>query len=279
MRDFFRLSILLPLLVMTTPAKSDVLLLIHDYLSNHTTWLQSNVVEILLSEGWSESGLYQIRPDGKAQLYIDTKKKNKQADADKMMFIVDLPSEAPILVQSDFIANIVKDITQRHPDEDIILVGHSAGGVASRASVVRHKLENVTRIITIASPHLGTDIADAARDVSSLMGPATMLPGMFGGDIARTSKRSEQLYADLSPENKGNFLNWLNQQPHPSIIWDSIIHTGQNDSGNDSYVAAGSQDMNNVKALKDRSSINPVTTEHELSYVDGLILKKLLANE
>jgi alpha-beta hydrolase superfamily lysophospholipase len=53
----------------------------------------------------------------------------------------------------------VNTITVQYPDESIILAGHSAGGLAARAALVRHDLKNANRLVSIASPHMGTDMA------------------------------------------------------------------------------------------------------------------------
>ena len=192
--------------------------------------------------------------------------------------MVDLPSEAPLLLQSDLIANVVKAITANYPDQSITLVGHSAGGLAARAALVRHKLESVDRLISIASPHSGSDMAEKALDISSLTGPASLLPGMFGGDIARTTQRSQQLYSDLARPRQGNLLAWLNWQTHPDINWDSVIHTGLNGGGHDSLITAYSQDMNYVYSLQGRSTVHPIRAEHGLNPTDALILKGILGS-
>jgi len=170
----------------------------------------------------------------------------------------------------------VEDITAKYEDESIILVGHSAGGLAARAALVRHDLKSVDRLVSIASPHLGSDLAEKALDVSSFTGPATMLPGMFGGDIARTTQRSQQLYADLARPRQGNLLGWLNGQTHPDINWDSIIHTGLNSNGHDSVVAAYSQDMNYIYSLRGQSTVYPIQAEHGLNPTDAIVLKEIL---
>jgi len=234
--------------------------------------MQSGVVQTLESDGWRLAGMYSAHPNGQVTLHSN----DLLEDEDRRILIVDLPSEAPLLLQADLIANVVGDISSKYEDESIILVGHSAGGLAARAALVRHDLKSVNRLVSIASPHMGTDMAEKALDVSSFTGPATMLPGMFGGDIARTTQRSQQLYADLARPRQGNLLDWLNGQTHPDISWDSIIHTGLNSNGHDSVVAAYSQDMNYVYSLQGRSTVHPIRAEHGLNPTDAIILKDIL---
>jgi len=272
MRFLTQRLIILGALLASSSAYSDVVLLIHGYLSNSSVWMQSGVVQTLEADGWKMAGMYSTHPNG--QVYL--RSNNLPADEDRRIMILDLPSEAPLLLQSDLIANVVMAITDKYQDEPIILVGHSAGGLAARAALVRHKLNSVDRLISIASPHSGSNMAERALDISSFTGPASMLPGMFGGDIARTTQRSQQLYSDLARPRQGNLLDWLNRQAHPDINWDSVIHTGINGDGHDSLVAAYSQDMNYVYSLRDRSSVHPIRAEHSLNPTDALILKKIL---
>ncbi len=268
-----QLIFVITLMMSSITSKADTVLLIHGYLSDTNTWSASGVIQKLQSSGWQHTGAYLVYADGRLFL-----KDLKASHGDKNMLVVDLPSEAPILLQSDLLAKVVNAIGDKYPDEKITLVGHSAGGVVARTALVRHVLKNVIRLISIASPHLGSDMAETALDVSTFSGPATMLPGFMGGDIARTNQRSKQFYADLSRPRQGNFLDWLNQQVHPKIIWDSIIHNGQSNEGYDSYVAAYSQDMNQVAALKGLSSIQSIALEHELSPLDAQLLSELLAD-
>ncbi len=271
-RLFTRFLLIFSTLIVSTPAHSEVLLLIHGYLSNSSVWLHSGVIGTLKADGWKHGGMYSVHPNG--QVFLNAN--NLSSSEDRQLMILDLPSEAPLLMQSDLIANVVNAISARLPEERLTLVGHSAGGLAARTALVRHDLKNVTRLISIASPHLGTDMAEKALDVSSISGPATMLPDMFGGGIARTAQRSQHLYADLSRPRLGNLLDWLNKQPHPDIKWDSIVHTGINNSGYDSFVAAYSQDMNQILALRGKSTVLPIQVEHGLNPTDAIILKKLL---
>jgi len=272
MRFLTRRLFILGALLASSAAHSDVVLLIHGYLSNSSVWMQSGVVQTLESDGWRLAGMYSAHPNGQVYLHSN----DLLEDEDRRIFIVDLPSEAPLLLQSDLIANVVEAITAKYEDEQIILVGHSAGGLAARAALVRHDLESVDRLVSIASPHMGSDLAEKALDVSSFTGPATMLPGMFGGDIARTTQRSQQLYSDLARPRRGNLLDWLNGQTHPDISWDSIIHTGLDSNGHDSVVAAYSQDMNYVYSLRGQSNVYPIRAEHGLNPTDAIVLKEIL---
>ena len=267
-----RFLLIFSTLIVSFPAHSEVVLLIHGYLSNSSVWLHSGVINTLESDGWKHGGMYSVHPNG--QVFLNTN--NLSEKENRQLMILDLPSEAPLLQQSDLIANVVNAIGERLPEQQLTLVGHSAGGLAARTALVRHDLKNVARLISIASPHLGTDMAEKALDISSLSGPATMLPDMFGGGLARTAQRSQHLYADLSRPRLGNLLDWLNKQPHPDIKWDSIVHTGINNSGYDSFVAAYSQDMNQILALRGKSTVLPLQVEHGLNPTDAIVLKKLL---
>lgn len=254
-------------------ASSESVLLIHGYLSGSGTWSNSGVVAALEADGWQQAGAYAGSPNGRVMLRsIAVVGEDK-----RRILLIDLPSEAPVLLQADLIARAAQDIAQRHPDERITLVGHSAGGVAARAALVRYRLKKVARLITIASPHSGTQQAEKALGLSRLAAPMTMMPGMFGGDIARTAQRSQHLYSDLARPQRGNLLGWLNTQQHPDIDWVSIIHTGRNGNGSDTVVDAWSQDMNRVPKLAGHSSVQVIRADHALNPGDAAVLRQLLS--
>ena len=185
------------------------------------------------------------------------------------MYVVDLPSEAPVIVQSDFLLNMLNTIRQKRPDESIIIVGHSAGGVVARMSLIRGGAENVTTLITIASPHVGTTRANQALDATNESGPFGMVKNLFGGSDYNTLKRSRGLLFDLTQPYPGNMLYWLNNQKHPDIKYISVIRLNEVGFAGDDLVPGYSQDMNNVIALRGRSSVITTSVGHTLVAQDA----------
>jgi hypothetical protein len=118
---------------------------------------------------------------------------------------------------------------------------------------VKYGKGNVDSLITIASPHLGTPMAEIAMLASD--SPLGMLMQDLGDP---TLRRSRGLFKDLITARQGSFLGWLNQQVHPSLAYYSIVRVAapvdlQRYDQADLVVPAYFQDMNNVQALKGRS--------------------------
>ncbi len=93
-----------------------------------------------------------------------------------------------------------------------------------------------------------------------------------------TLNRSQALYGDLVRERPGSLLFWLNRQAHPPATYVSIVR--QDDSlfglGGDLVVAARSQDMNQVYALRGRAWAIRTSGGHGLQASDGELLLRIL---
>jgi len=75
-------------------ARADVLVLIHGYLGGAYSWDQSGVTAALQQHEWQPAGIYVAGPGG-VQLLPAAGMQGK-----RKIYAVDLPSEAPVLVQS-----------------------------------------------------------------------------------------------------------------------------------------------------------------------------------
>ncbi len=251
--------------------RADVLLLVHGYLGGAYSWDESGVTAVLQQHDWQRAGVYVAGPGG-VQLIPAA-----GIQARHKLYAVDLPSEAPVLVQVYQLHEILRAISRVHKDEPVILVGHSAGGVVARAALVQGKYDNVKALITIASPHLGTSRAEQALDATDIPFPISMVTDFFGGGAYHTAMRSRGLYVDLVRPQPGTLLYWLNAQAHPDIKYFSIVR-GESPAGwGDYIVPTYSQDMNNVVALRGRSSLINVPVSHGLEPVDGATIVQLLS--
>jgi triacylglycerol lipase len=256
-------AILFISLFICTPSHADVMLLIHGYLGDATSWEESGINDELHQQDWQRAGMFRGTPQG-PQLYV-----TENTDTKNSVYVATLPSGAPVMVQADALKSIIDTIQLNHADEKIILVGHSAGGVIARMTLIRHQLKNIKALITIASPHIGTGRADQALDITANHGPFNMVKSFVGGSDYNALKHSRGLMVDLRHPQPGNMLYWLNSQPHPAIHYGSIIRLNNDGAQGDYYVPGFSQNMNNVPALQGKSSTFMASNDHFLTRQDA----------
>lgn len=246
-----------------TTIQADVLVLVHGYLAGAETWELSGINRVLEENDWKRGGLFTLTPSGPQLL------ETKDTTAVNKVYVVDLPSDAPVIVQSDLFIGMLNTIRQRQPGEALIIVGHSAGGVVARMSLVRGSTENVTALITIASPHAGTTRAEQAINATNESGPFGIVKSVFGGTGYDTLKHSRGLLFDLTRPYPGNMLYWLNSQKHPDIHYYSVVRLNPVGFAGDDLVPGYSQDMNNVPALQSHSSVITTPSGHTLVTQDA----------
>ncbi len=256
-------------LSLAVPVRADGLLLVHGYFSGVETWTEQGVIDTLATAGWRSGGQLVATPTGLKRLWRPGKR------PEKGLYPVDLPSEAPIALQAKLLAEMMRAVAKRHADERLILVGHSAGGVVARLAMVQNAQPTVHTLITIASPHLGTDKAEMAGMLAN--SPLSMVTPFFSG--ADTLNRSGRLYSDLVRERPGSFLHWLNRQPHPQGRYVGIIRKESFAFAGDNTVPDWSQDLGRVAALQGRTEAVHSGGGHELNDGDGALILKILAGD
>ena len=252
----------LMLLLASTTASADSVVLIHGYLSSAATWHRNGIVAMLQQNGWPFAGHFGplgFEPNSVGQM------------APNRTYTVDIPWSHPVAFQADVLNSFLRQIAARHPGEKIILVGHSAGGIAARMALVRGTVPEVSALITIASPHVGTPLAATALRKTDDWGPFSIVKGFFGGKLYHTVRRSRGALVDLLPPSTWNMLGWLNRQPHPDILYFSVVR-----SHGDRVVPPFSEDMNQVPALAGRSHLILSSSDHELTPMDGAIILDIL---
>jgi len=259
---FRRLLSTLALLLASATVNADSLVLIHGYMSSAQTWHRSGIVSILRQNGWPLAG--HFGPRGFQPF------PHVEANGNRV-YTVDIPWAHPIEFQADVLNGFLRQIAALHPAEKIILAGHSAGGIAGRAALIRDPIPQINALITIASPHVGTPLAAKALKKTSGSGPFGVVKGLFGGNLYHTVRRSRGVLVDLLPPSRRNLLGWLNQQPHPAIHYFSVVR-----SNGDRVVPPFSGDMNQVPVLAGRSYLILSNSSHELSPTDGVIILDIL---
>lgn len=244
--------------------QAETLVLIPGYLGDGDGWRDSGVTQVLQGDGWVDAGSLAAR-----QGWVQGR--GGGPDGGRRFYTLSLESEAPLLYQEQQLAAMAELLQRRHPGETLVLVGHSAGGVLGRLFMVRHPDTPVLALISIASPHLGTDSAELGLMAGH--SPLSWISGLLG---AETLNRSQGLYFDLARERPGNLLYWLNRQPHPKAYYVSVVRTASLPLFGDMLVPAESQDMNRVYALYGRAVRLESGGGHGLDQGDGELLLRIL---
>lgn len=246
-------------------ARAETIVLIHGYLASPANWRASGVASVLVAEGWRDGGHLAMTSAGALA---------PPPVAGKRFVTLDLPTEAPIGEQARLLNLHVAALKARSPEEKIVLVGHSAGGVAARMAMVVSRDTAVKGLVTIASPHLGSGLASTASAVSN--SPLGWAAPLFG---AGTLRRSGRLYRDLGEEGPWNLVGWLNRQPHPQAHYVSIIRSadGTPISG-DRVAEAWRQDLRFVPALGARAKGVVTPAGHGLVPADGKLIADIVAS-
>ncbi len=257
------------LLTMSIGAQAQSIILVQGYLGSANSWRGSGVTATLQQAGWADSGHMRSVARGGILHY------GPRPAGSKRFFTIDLVTEAPIGAQSALLTHYIAFARRLYPKQPIIIIAHSAGGIVARYAMVTNRTLAVSALITIASPHLGAQIAQLGSAIAD--SPLGWVAPMMG---VGTINRSRKLYRELSPERPGNLLGWLNRQPHPPAQYISVIRVKniRNPAQGDNLVHGWSQDMNAVPALrgKARSLFSP--GNHDLHPSDGRLLANILAN-
>jgi pimeloyl-ACP methyl ester carboxylesterase len=271
MRTFINILVFLFISITGFNARADVLVLVHGYLASADSWEVTGINSLLDANGWKRGGLISSAPVTAAPVLVGPGK-----DAANKVYVVDLPAEAPIIVQTDQFLAMLATIQALHPDESLVIVGHSAGGIVARTALVRGNNHKVKALITIASPHVGTTLANRALKATDESGIFGGLKSFFGGSGYDTLRRSRGLLFDLAHPYPGSLLYWLNAQQHPDIKYVSVVRLDPVGFAGDELVPGYSQDMNNIPAIQGKSSVIITPAGHTLVADDGTMLLQIL---
>ncbi|MCF6199301.1 MAG: alpha/beta hydrolase [Hyphomicrobiaceae bacterium] len=261
------LILILSLLVLAQkPVLADTMLLVPGYLGSAHSWRGTGITHGLQRWGWRDAG------------HLTTGRRDvigprRVIGGKKRFYTIDIPTEAPLVVQADLIARYSALAQRRHPKDRLILVGHSAGGVAARLAIVRNGRLKIHALLTIASPHLGSRLADYGSSVAN--SPLSWFAPFMG---AGTINRSRTLYRDLGREGPHNILGWLNRTPHPKAVYISVIRTTDGNPADGDDISVGwRQDMNMVPALRGQAKTYYSHGAHGLRPADAALINAILS--
>ncbi len=248
-----------------TGAQAEALIMVQGYLSKGHSWRESGITQTLQQHGWQDGGQLTAR-------YGQVRSSRPDARGPRRFYTLALHSGASLGVQVRELAGYVDFIRNRHPGESLLLVGHSAGGVLGRLYMVQHPEAGISVLISIASPHLGTESAELG--LMAGQSPLGFFSQFLGPNDALN--RSQGLYYDLVRERPGTLLYWLNHQPHPPARYVSIVRSSDLSWVGDLVVPEWSQDLNQVYALRGRARTIPSAGGHALEAEDGRRLIRIL---
>ena len=285
-RFFYRLTMAALLFGINT-ACADIALLVHGFESNAATWQHSGINAYLHQQGWQFQGVLNDRGNSVVLQPSGLYHSPVVSASGQKLYSVNLASRAPIAYQSYQLVRMIDWLNRVHPGEPVYLIGHSAGGLVARYTLVRlyqqqkrHQPGQVAGLLTIASPHLGTFRAiqaiDAIDEPSFCPGPGwRFLQSVFADDEYDVLRKSQDLLHELYPAQANNLLLWLNRQAHPDIAYFSVVRTNGFVQG-DILVPGYSQDMNNVPALHRQSITVNSHNGHFLTPQDALTIHSVL---
>ncbi len=260
-----RLLIVFGLIILSLshPLKADILLLIHGFQSDMSTWQRAGIIDVLEQHGWQKTDYLMATRQGIVP--FQTPEKITQ----KKIVNLQLSSTVQLRYQANMVTAALHHLADVYPDDKVIIVGHSLGGLTARLSLVKNGEFQVKALITIASPHLGTDLARLGMQELDSNIISRWMKRVFGGGKFQMLEKSAPVLYDILPEYPGNMLHALNRQPHPSIHYFSVVRSFKNGRLGDVIVPGYSQDMHSVNTIRRASQRILQGHSHELSRQDG----------
>ena len=273
-------SILIPIfLLLSAPIHASVTLLVHGWAADADTWLHSGVMQILVQKSQaSDQGVLSASPIGVRHYPSPFA---VSSNSEHHIYRAALLAEAPLPIQSEQLKAQIRYLQQRHPRKKISIVAHSAGGLVARMAITGPSPVEINRLITIATPHLGTPRAIDGIDVIESKpffcpGPGiNMAKSFFGGSSYDYLDNSLPLLYELAPPIPGSLIDALNRRSHPDIEYHALIRS----LSGDSIVPVISQDMNRVPPLRGRVTLHSSGGGHSLHPADGEILAQILVSK
>ena len=247
-------------------AHAEAVLLVQGFLADGSTWRQHGIVSHLEGDGWVDGGHLRIDADG-----VFSNRAPKSGA--RMVYTVALPTQLPLATQLPVFERYVQFVAARHAGESLTLVGHSAGGLLGRYFMVENPEAGVSALITIATPHLGTESALFGADLANH--PITELLASLGAPEIADMRG---LLDELAPAKPGRFLYWLNHQPHPPAKYISLLRRASPVAWFDTLlIPVHHQDMASIPGLRPWTTSIQTGQSHELERGDGKRIATILA--
>jgi pimeloyl-ACP methyl ester carboxylesterase len=184
-----------------------------------------------------------------------------------------LSNQASLKKQGVALADAIQKVCQANSTDKVILICHSMGGLAARQYVQNNNDHHVAKIITVSTPHLGSNSSDisswlieqwkgldlnsdAVRDLR-----ATMTKVYFGNDLP------DPPYGDY-PDNAITLFGGTENRPWEDFIWYSYDFDGDG-SENESDTILG---LNIDSAWPSDLSMSCILAAIDGFWTDGVVL-------
>lgn len=247
-------------------SKAEILLLVHGFQSDMFTWQRAGIITVLEQHGWQKTDYLIAANKGIVPLHTPEK------IPEKKIVSLQLPSNIQLRTQANMFTAALHHLADQYPNESVIIAGHSLGGLTARLSLVKNGVFQVKGLITIAAPHLGTDLAMMGMQELNDNVMSKWFKRMFGGGRYQMLEDSAPVIYDILPARPGNMLYALNQQPHPNIKYISVVRSYPNGYLGDNIVPGYSQNMHSVAAIGQGSTRILQGTRHDLTKQDAYSL-------
>ncbi len=256
--------LLLALLVWLLPglAAAQIVVLVPGGWDRGDGFRHAGVTAALNAAGYADGGRARARPEA---AWFD----RAPDPAPRQFYTVDLPAGVVPPERARALGQVVEALARRHPGQELVLVGHSSGGVVARELLVRQPHPAISTLVTFSAPHAGSGWSALARSVTDALADSAL--GLYAPFIGfEGMHRREGLWGPEGTSPDAAHLEWLNTREHPPIRYVSVVRLA------DPWVDAASQDMNRLPALRGRAHTLPSPGGHRLEAADGTLLAALL---
>lgn len=194
--------------------RSFPILLVHGLTGGEDTWVRSGLIGTLEAEGLSYGGKPGQIDDGPADVYAFEVTAQGRRDLDQW---------------ARELGKAIDWVRETTGSPRVILLAHSAGGLAARAHLVRRPSDHgVMLLVTISTPHRGSPLAKLAGLKEAIQDG--LLPWPLSGwgnawlgtlaDLERAwgVRFDDPIISQLLPEEENPWLAALNGAPHPADV-------------------------------------------------------------
>lgn len=140
----------------TADSGQDAILLIHGIAGASSTW--NTLIQAMDNSPYQYVANYKVINELNHKRTINNYHSQLQSSYKPLVFTLDFSDNQNLTFneQGEEVALVLKQIRKEHPVGNILLIGHSMGGLAARAYINKYGPEGISGLITVTSPHLGS---------------------------------------------------------------------------------------------------------------------------